>query len=169
VVAAGGAGTGRFALPQARADVLVGRAFGTRRAVVVSAGASYVDAQAVYADRAAVASVAWYASPALVMELATRVNSSRPGDVRSLRVAPSVTRLLNGGRQALTLRADVGTEAYQLLSGAAPVARDFGSTLVAAALRHRASHTWGATLQAEAYRNPYYTRTGVRAGALRFW
>lgn len=169
VVAAGGAGTGRFALPQARADILVGHALGARRAVVVSAGASYVDAQSLYADRAAVASVAWYASPALVMELAGRANSSQPGDVRSYRLAPSATALLNGGRQALTVRADVGTEAYQLLAGAAPVARDFGSTLVAAALRHRASDAWGATLQAEAYHNPYYTRTGVRVGALRFW
>lgn len=169
VVAAGGAGTGRFALPRARADLLVGRAFGARRAVVLSAGVSYVDAQALYADRAAVGSVAWYASPVLVMEVAGRVNSSRPGDVRSFRVAPSLTRLLNGGRQALTLRADVGTEAYQLLGGGAPVARDFGSTLVAAGLRHRAGDAWGASLLAEAYRNPYYTRTGLRAGVLRFW
>ena len=169
VVAAGGAGTGRFVLPQARADVIVGRAFGARRAVVVSAGASYVDAQSLYTDRAAVASVAWYAAPALVLELAGRANSSQPGDVRSFRVAPSLTTVLNGGRQALTLRADVGTEAYQLLAGTAPVARDFGSTLVAAALRHRASAAWGATLQAESYHNPYYTRTGVRVGALRFW
>ncbi len=169
VVAAGGAGSGRFALPQARADLLVGRALGARRAVVLSVGASYVDAQALYADRAAVATVAWYASPNVVAELAGRVNSSTPGDVRSFRVAPSLTRLLNGGRQALTLRADVGTEAYQLLAGAAPVARDFASTLVAAGIRHRASEAWGASLQAESYHNPYYTRTGVRVGALRFW
>ncbi|GLC26148.1 YaiO family outer membrane beta-barrel protein [Roseisolibacter agri] len=169
VVASGGAGSGRFALPQARADILVGRALGARRAVVVGVGASYVDAQALYADRAAVATVAWYASPNVVAELAGRVNASTPGDVRSFRIAPSLTRLLNGGRQALTLRADVGTEAYQLLAGASPVARDFGSTLVAAGLRHRASEAWGASLQAESYHNPYYTRTGVRVGALRFW
>jgi YaiO family outer membrane protein len=169
VLAAGGAGTGRLALPQARADVLVGRAFGARRSVVIGAGASYVDAQALYADRAAVGSVAWYASPALVLELVGRVNSSAPGDVRSFRIAPALTRQLNAGRQALTLRADLGTEAYQLLAGPTPAARDFGSTLASAALRHRASEAWGATLQAEAYRNPYYTRAGLRVGVLRFW
>jgi YaiO family outer membrane protein len=169
VVAAGGAGTGRFALPAARADLLVGRAFGARRAVVLAAGASYVDAQAVYADRAVLGSVAWYASPVLVLEVAGRVNSSTPGDVRSFRIAPTLTRRLNGGRQLLTLRADVGTEAYQLLAGPAAVARDFGSTHFSGALRHRASDAWGATLQAEAYRNPYYTRAGLRAGVLRFW
>jgi YaiO family outer membrane protein len=169
VVVAGGTGTGRFALPQTRADLLVGHAFGARRPLVLALGAGWVDAQARYEDRAGVAQLAWYASPTTIAEVSARANVSRPGDVRSLRVAPALTRLLNGGRQALTLRADVGTEGYQLLAGPVPIARDFRSELLSATLRHRATARWGASLQGEGYHNPYYTRAGVRAGILRFW
>jgi YaiO family outer membrane protein len=169
VVASLGGGTGRFVLPRERADLLVGTTLGARRSLVVALGAGYVRAQDVYTDRALVTSLAWYATPGLVLEIGGRLNASRPGAVHSHRVSGAATLLPNGGRDMIVARIDVGTEGYELLARAPVVARGFTSSGVAVALRHRASRRWGESVELEGYHNPYYTRAGLRAGVVHFW
>ena len=165
-MAGGGHGFDARLFPEWRADASAGARFGTRRNIVGTLGGSYVQSRAVYRDYAVTSSVAAYLT-GLVIEAGARYNTSTPGDVHSLRGYTAVTAVPSP-RRSIALRVGAGEEGYQLL-GTTTVLQRFTSQEASIAWRERAGARWGVLLQADAYRNPYYTRTGGALGVARYF
>jgi YaiO family outer membrane protein len=160
-------GDGAPILPKGRVDGVLGLRFGAHRAWQVTAGGSYVKSTTDLYDRAATASLAWYAPKALLLETGVRLNSSNPGDIQSHRVF-GVAVLTPSPRRSLSLRAIGGTEGWQIVS-AATTLRKFSSEEFSLAWREKLSTHWALSAQGDAYRNPFYTRRGVTLGVARYW
>jgi len=162
-----GAGTGDYVLPKFRADASLNLKLGVTRALVLSAGATYVKSQLIYHDQALFGSLFFYASGDLLLELGGRVNWSDPGPVRSERVQGSLT-LGHPGAALLLLRGGAGTEGYQL-SGTTTTLRKFRSQEASFSWRQWLSPRFGTVLGGEWYHNPFYTRAGASLGLFRAW
>jgi len=162
-----GAGSGKYVLPELRADGSLTLKLGGRHALLLTAGGSYIKSKSIYDDRALFGSLAWYATGTLLLDLGGRLNWSDPGEVRSERVSAALT----WGRQGaaiLTLRGGAGTEGYQLTS--APVTlQKFRSQEAGLTLRHWLVHHAGVVLGGEWYHNPFYTRAGGSLGFFHAW
>ena len=162
-----GGGSGDFVLPDARVDAALSRKWGAGGALVTTVGATLVDAKLGYRDLGAVGSVTAYLSPVAVAEVGVRATRSTPGDVDATRGTGALT-LGRQGRAVVVLRGSTGGEGFQLL-GAAGAVRRFSSTEGAVSWRQWLGRAGGVQLQGEAYRNPYYTRTGVTLGVFAHW
>jgi YaiO family outer membrane protein len=160
-------GDGAPILPKGRVDGVLGVRFGARREWQLTGGGSYVKSTTALYDRAATASLAWYAPKALLLETGVRLNSSNPGDIQSHRVF-GVAVLTPSPRRSLSLRAIGGTEGWQIVS-AATTLRKFSSEEFSLAWREKLSRHWALSAQGDAYRNPFYTRRGVTLGVARYW
>ncbi len=160
-------GNGAPILPKGRIDGVVGVRFGARREWQATAGGSYVKSTTALYDRAATASLAWYAPKALLLEAGARVNSSNPGDIQSRRLF-GVAVLTPSPRRSLSVRAIGGTEGWQIVS-ASTTLRKFSSEEFSLAWREKLSTHWALSAQGDAYRNPFYTRRGVTLGVARYW
>ncbi len=162
----GGHGFDARLFPEWRADASAGARVGTRRNIVGTIGGSYVQSRDVYRDYAATGSLAVYLT-GLVIEAGTRYNTSTPGDVHALRGYTAFT-IVPSPRRSIALRVGAGEEGYQLLGGATVLQR-FTSQEASIAWRERAGAQWGVVVQADAYRNPYYTRAGGALGVARYF
>ena len=162
-----GGGTGKYVLPELRADGSLTLKLGTTHALLVTAGAGYVKSKSIYDDQALFGSLSWYATPTLLFDLGGRLNWSDPGAVRSERVSGALT-WGRPGAAILTLRGGAGTEGYQLTS--APVTlQKFRSQEAGATLRQWFVHHAGVVVGGEWYHNPFYTRAGGSLGFFHAW
>jgi YaiO family outer membrane protein len=162
-----GGGTGKYVLPELRADGALTLKLGSAHALLLTAGGSYIKSKSIYDDRALFGSLAWYATPSLLLDLGGRVNWSDPGAVRSERVSGALTWGRPGGA-IVTLRGGAGTEGYQLTS--APVTlQKFRSQEAGVTLRHWLVRHAGVVLGGEWYHNPFYTRAGGSLGFFHAW
>jgi YaiO family outer membrane protein len=162
-----GGGTGDFVLPALRQDLALNFKLGRLRSLVLTVGETYVNSQLVYEDKAFFASLFWYASGTVLVEAGGRINWSDPGSVTSGRASGTLTigRL---GKSQLTLRANAGSEGYQL-TGVARTLRRFNSWEAGASWRAWLSRSWGVVIGDEWYHNPFYTRAGATVGLFRAW
>lgn len=152
--------------PDWRADAIVGQRFGRRRNVVATVGGSYVRSRDVYRDVAATTSLAVYFT-GVVIEAGGRYNTSTPGQVHAARGYAAITAVPSS-RRSVALRVGGGEEGYQLLGNTITFQR-FASQEASIAWRERMTTDWGVLLQADAYRNPFYTRTGGTLGLTRYF
>jgi YaiO family outer membrane protein len=118
-------------------------------------------------DVAGTASLAWFAPRLLVVELGGRYNVSQPGDVQSHRVH-GVAILTPSSRRSVSARVAGGSEGWQLVT-AGTTLRRFHSTEAALAWREKLTASIAVSVQADHYRNPFYTRSGITLGASRYW
>ena len=161
------AGTGKYVLPELRLDAALSLKLGRARALLLTAGGTYVRSKSVYRDQALFGSLTWYARPGVVAELGGRLNWSDPGAVRSERIHGALT-LGQTGRAQLTLRGSAGSEGYQLVSTPAAL-QDFTSQEAALLWRQWLSRRVGTVLGGEWYHNPFYTRAGASFGLFHAW
>ncbi|HYW31434.1 MAG TPA: YaiO family outer membrane beta-barrel protein [Gemmatimonas sp.] len=160
-------GSGASIMPRVRADGTVGVRLGDRRQWQTSVGASYVKSVSELSDVAGIASVAWYAPHALMLETGVRYNVSRPGNIRSHRLINSASWTPTP-RRTLSARVIAGSEGWQTLrSGTTLVS--FHSQEYALAWRQLVAGPVALSLQGDFYRNPFYTRSGVTLGVARYW
>lgn len=161
-------GSGAAILPRARVDGSLGVRFGTLRKWQATGGVSYVKSVTALNDVAAIASVAWYAPHAVMLETNVRYNVSRPGDIRSTRVGGSATWTPSAVR-TFSARVIGGSEGWQLVrTGVAPLTR-FQSQELALAWREKVAGSVALSIQGDLYHNPSYTRSGVSIGVARYW
>lgn len=160
-------GSGASIMPRARVDGALGVRFGSANQFQATGGVSYVKSVTALHDVAGLASVAWYAPHALMLEAAVRYNVSRPGDIRSQRV--SLTSIYTpSARRSFSLRAIGGSEGWQVLNTATTFTR-FQSQEAALAWREKITSHIAVSLQGDWYHNPFYTRSGVTLGVARYW
>lgn len=165
LVSAGG-GTGDYVLPDLRADLTIGKAWGADRRVVTMAGGTYVNSKQDYEDLSVFGSLAVY-FPGVAIEAGGRSNWSWPDAVQSGRGFGAIT--LGRERSRLVVfRGSGGWEGYQL-TGAAETQRRFRSYEASVAWREWLSGHVGLYLQGDWYDNPFYTRKGVTVGVFRHW
>lgn len=162
-----GAGTGKYVLPDLRLDASLNLKWGAAKALVLTAGGTWVKSKSIYEDQALFGSLFWYASGNALFEVGGRVNWSDPGAVRSERVNGSLT-LGRVGRALLTLRGGAGTEGYQIV-GPAQALQKFRSQEAGLVWRQWLSRRFGTVLGGDWYHNPFYTRAGVSLGLFRAW
>lgn len=165
-IAGGGRGFDARFFPAWRADASAGQRFGARKNIVATLGGSYVKSQDVYEDYAATSSLSLYLT-GIVIEAGARYNTSTPGDVHALRGYTAITAVPSP-RRSIALRLGGGEEGYQLL-GAQSLLQRFTSQEASLAWRERVASHWGLVLQADGYRNPFYTRTGGTLGIARYF
>jgi len=162
-----GAGTGDFVLPELRLDGSLNFKLGSAKALVLTAGGTFVDARLGYRDKALFGSFTWYARSNLLLEAGGRVNWSDPGTVRSERVSGALT-VGRVGAALVTLRGSAGTEGYQLVAPALTL-RKFRSQDAGLSVRHWILHHLGIAAAGEWYHNPFYTRAGGSLGLFHAW
>ena len=167
VHAALGSGSGEFIFPDARVDLSLSRKWLPRQQLLTTLGAGMVDAKRGYRDRAAFASVAWYALPGAVIEAGARRNRSTPGDVTSARAFAALT-LGTERHRYVVVRGSAGDEGYQLI-GPQSTLVTFRSREAGISWREWLGPDWGAFVQGERYTNSHYDRTGVTAGVFVHW
>lgn len=161
------AGDGSPLFPRYRTDGLVGRRWGASGSLQTVAGASYVQSVTELSDVALLGGITWYAPRGLVLESGIRYNTSRPGNIRSHRLH-GIAMYTPNTRRSFSTRVIGGTEGWQLVGAGATLAR-FASQEVALAWRERLGNSTAINLQLDAYRNPFYTRSGVTFGVARYW
>ncbi len=160
-------GSGASIMPRARVDGALGVRFGSARQFQATGGVSYVKSVTTLHDVAGLASVAWYAPHALMLEAGVRYNISKPGDIHSHRL--SLTSVYTpSARRSFSLRAIGGTEGWQVLNTATTLSR-FASQELALAWREKLTTRTAVSVQGDWYHNPFYTRTGVTLGVARYW
>ncbi len=162
-----GGGTGDYWLPDLRADAALNLKLGPARALVVTAGGTWVESKDVFRERALFGSLNWYASSALLIEVGGRVNWTQPNTVRSERASAAVT-LGRTGSTLVVVRGSAGTEGYQL-TGSAETLQKFRSQEASLSWRQWIGRRMGSVLGAEWYHNRSYTRTALTAGLFRAW
>lgn len=162
-----GGGTGDFVLPDLRLDASLNFKMGRTRALILTAGGTFVDAKLGYRDKSLFGSLTWYAGGSLLLEAGGRANWSDPGAVRSARGFGSLSLGRIGG-DLLALRGSAGTEGYQL-TGLAATLREFRSQEAGLSWRHWFSHGFGSVLGGDWYHNPFYTRAGATVAFFRAW
>lgn len=162
-----GAGSGDYVLPKLRLDGSLTLKLGPARRVLLTAGGTYVKSKSIYDDQALFASLTWYATPSVLLELGGRVNWSDPGAVRSARAQAALTAGRTG-RSILTLRGSAGTEGYQL-TGAPVTLQEFKSQDAGLSLRRWLGAHVGIVVGGEWYHNPFYTRAGGSLGLFYGW
>jgi len=166
-LAGAGGGTGDFVLPDLRLDASLNFKLGRTRAVILTAGGTFVDAKLGYRDKALFGSLTWYAGGSFLLEAGARGNWSNPGGVGSARGYGSLSLGRTGG-DLLALRGSAGTEGYQL-TGLATTLRKFRSQEAGLSWRHWVSHGFGTALGGDWYHNPFYTRAGGTLGFFGAW
>jgi len=162
-----GGGSGDFVLPDLRLDASLNFKVGRSRALILTAGGTFVDAKLGYRDKALFGSLTWYAGGSLLFEAGARANWSNPGAVGSARGYGSLSVGKNGG-DLLALRGSAGTEGYQL-TGLSATLRKFRSQEAGLSWRHWFSRAFGSVLGGDWYHNPFYTRAGAAVGFFRAW
>ena len=163
----GSFGNGASIMPRGRVDGGIGVRLGAERRWQAMGGASYVKSVSELSDVAGVASLAYYAPIAVIIETGVRYNVSRPGDVASHRLWMS-SAWTPSPRRTLSLRAIGGSEGWQTISTGKTLAR-FHSQELSAAWREKVLGPWALSAQGDWYRNPFYTRSGVTLGVARYW
>jgi YaiO family outer membrane protein len=162
-----GAGSGKYVLPDLRADASISVKMGPAASVVLTTGGTFVDAKNGYSDRALFGQLAWYAASGVILEGGGRLNWSNPGAVGTSRVNGAVT-LGHSGSTLAALSGSAGREGYQFL-GVTSAIRKFRSEEAALVVRQRASKHFGVVLGGSWYHNPFYTRKGLSLGAFVGW
>jgi len=160
-------GSGASILPQGRVDGTLGTRFGDRKQWQATAGGSYVKSVTALFDVAATSSLAWYAPRVLLLETGVRFNISRPGEVRSHRLFGAAV-LTPSPRRSFSVRAIAGTEGWQIVNTTITLQR-FASQEYSLSWREKISGPWALTLHGDAYRNPFYVRSGGTIGVARYW
>lgn len=159
-------GTGFF-FPKGRADLVINRKLGAGRNVVATAGLTAVNARDGHRDRSLLLGLSWYLPEAWVLQGGIRINRSNPGRVMANTKYLAATWGYDK-RQYVSLRYDMGAEAYQLIgAGAGDLLVDFRSNVVSATWRKWLAPSYGFQLRAEAYHNPYYNRRGLEAALFK--
>jgi len=161
-----GGGTGDYVLPDLRADASLNVKLGRTRALIATAGGTWLESKDVFRDRAAFGSLTWYGSAEFLVEVGGRINWSDPNAIRSARGSAALT-LGRGGTTLVTLRGSAGTEGYQLTG--AETLQQFKSQEVSLSWRYWISRRIGTVLGGQWYHNPFYTRAGVSLGLFHAW
>jgi YaiO family outer membrane protein len=162
-----GSGTGKFVLPDVRADAQVAFTWGPGRRLITTVGGTAIDAKRGYSDVAGMASLTMYLGPAAVLEAGGRATRSSPGDVRSTRAFGALT-LGREGTAYVVIRGSAGGEGYQLV-GLTTAIRRFRSDECAISWRQWVGGSGGLFAQGEYYANDVYTRSGVSVGVFASW
>lgn len=160
-------GDGSPLFPRYRTDGLLGLRWGASRNVQTTLGASFVQSVTDLSDVAAIGAITWYAPHGLVLETGARLNTSRPGNIRSHRLHGVAIYTPNTVR-SFSLRAIAGTEGWQIAGPTTTLMR-FSSREVALGWRERVTDSFAINLQFDGYRNPFYSRAGVTLGVARYW
>jgi YaiO family outer membrane protein len=162
-------GTGKYVLPELRLDGSVTLKLGNSppRAVLLTAGGTYVRSKSIYRDKALFGSLAWYPAARVLLEAGGRLNWSTPGPVRSARVSGAMT-VGRAGAALLTFRGSAGTEGYQLTSTPATLQK-FRSQEAALSWQQWLAPHVGFAAAGEWYHNPFYTRAGGSLGLFYAW
>ncbi|MGE0443306.1 MAG: YaiO family outer membrane beta-barrel protein [Gemmatimonadales bacterium] len=161
-----GGGSGRFALPELRADLALHRKLLASRRLLATAGLTLVRSKDVYRDRAALVSLTYY-WPAAALEVGGRINWSHPGAEASARGLAALTLGRDGGRR-FVLRGSAGRESYQLVTAGGAL-RSFASQEAGVEWQQWLGPNWSLVVGGEYYHSPYYERGGGRLGVARHW
>ncbi|MGQ0702314.1 MAG: YaiO family outer membrane beta-barrel protein [Gemmatimonadales bacterium] len=162
-----GGGTGDYVLPDLRADASLNFKLGRSRALVVTAGGTWVESKDVFRDRAVFGSLTWYATSTFLVEAGGRFNWTDPNTVESARGFGSVT-VGRAGSTLVLLRGSAGTEGYQL-TGSPETLQKFRSQEASLSWRQWVTRQVGTVLGGEWYHNPSYTRAGALVGLFYAW
>lgn len=160
-------GSGASIMPRARVDGALGLRFGPSRRLQLTGGASYVKSVTELSDVAGIASLAWYAPHAVMIEVGGRYNISRPGDIKSHRVSSSIV-WTPSPRRSFSARAIGGSEGWQVVRTGTTLTR-FHSNDFSLAWREKVTSSIALSVQGDWYHNPFYTRSGVTLGVARYW
>lgn len=158
----GSTSSGGFFLPRWRADATLHRKFLDARNLDVRLGMGYNRAKETYTDRIYSLGAAYYFDAPWIAEGGVTINRSTPGDVSSKRGFGALT----WGRDKshyLTLRHEVGREAYQIVGSGSAIS-DFSSRETSAVWRQWVTERVGFNLRSSYYTNPSYDRAGVEIG-----
>lgn len=155
-----------FFYPQARADAVINRKLGAARSVIATVGLTAVNAHDGHRDRSVLLGLSWYLN-AWVLQGGTRINRSNPGGVMANSKYVAATWGYDK-RQYVSLRYDMGEEAYQYIgAGFNDLLVNFRSNVFSGTWRKWLAPTYGFQLRAEAYHNPYYNRRGLEAALFK--
>lgn len=160
-------GNGASIMPRGRADGALGVRLGAKRAWQATAGVSYVNSVTELSDLAGVASIAWYAPHAVMLEAGVRYNTSRPGNITSHRLSTTAV-WTPAPRRSFSLRAIGGSEGWQIVRTGTTLTR-FHSQEFALSWREKVTSSLAVSAQGDWYNNPFYTRSGVTVGVSRYW
>ena len=160
-------GSGASIMPRVRVDGALGLRLGAARRWQATGGVSYVKSVTELSDLAAIASLAWYAPHAVMIEVGGRYNTSRPGNIRSHRLS-TTTVWTPSPRRTFSLRGIGGSEGWQVVRSGTTLQR-FQSQEGALAWREKLTPSFAISVQGDWYHNPYYTRSGVTVGVARYW
>jgi len=161
-----GGGSGDFFFPDLRVDGTISRVLLPSRRLIVTAGATWVDAKQGFEDLSLSGSLAAYVG-GTVLEAGGRWNRSLPGSVKSGRGFASLTTGADGDAW-FTVRGSVGTEGYAL-TGTTATLRRFTSYEGNLTWRRWIGGGFGVRLQGDLYDNPFYTRAGGSLGLFASW
>lgn len=158
----GGASDRGIFLPRLRLDGTASRKWLERRRLVTTLGATYLRSRGPYWDLGVTLGAAYYLEAPWILEAGVRVAHSNPGAARSTRGWLAVTQG-RARRHQLTLRAEGGNEAWQLVAADA-VLVDFQSFEAALVWRQWLAGGFGVSLRGTHYRSSNYDRTSVDLG-----
>ncbi|HEV2490519.1 MAG TPA: YaiO family outer membrane beta-barrel protein [Candidatus Acidoferrales bacterium] len=157
-----GSSAGGFFWPRFRADGFLNRKWLANKQLISTFGFGYYAAKDVHRDHSFFIGTTYYFKSPWIVEDGVRLNVSNPGSVFS----PSGFIAVTQGRDKrhyLTLNAEFGQEAYQLI-GPSTVLTRFSSQTATLTWRQWAGKTWGFNLVANYYHSPFYHRGGGSFG-----
>ncbi|MBL0170711.1 MAG: YaiO family outer membrane beta-barrel protein [Gemmatimonadaceae bacterium] len=160
-------GSGASIMPRGRVDGALGVRLGAQRRWQATGGVSYVKSVTELSDLAGIASLAWYAPHAVMIEVGGRYNSSRPGNIKSHRLSTTAA-WTPSPKRTFSVRGIGGSEGWQVVRTGTTLTR-FQSQEGALAWREKVTDDWALSIQGDWYHNPYYTRSGVTLGVARYW
>jgi len=154
--------SGGFYNPKLRMDLQLGRKFGPGQQLVGWLNATRRAGRDGHVDSGIGAELQWYATTEWITQIGGRVQHSNPGQAWGHELSAAIT-YVGGPNRQLTLRGSLAHEAYTVQSPLVTYT-DFRSSSISLSWRETFGGGTGTELTFEHYRNPYFTRTGVRAG-----
>ncbi|HEX5423144.1 MAG TPA: YaiO family outer membrane beta-barrel protein [Candidatus Acidoferrales bacterium] len=157
-----GSSVGGVFWPRSRLDSFLNRKWLGRRQFITTFGYGYDHAKDVHSDHSYFVGTTYYFNAPWILEDGIRFNVSNPGTVFSPSAFVAVTQGTDK-KYYVTLNAEVGQEAYQVV-GATSVLTRFPSQTATLTWRQWVGRSWGFNLIADVYHSPYYHRGGGSLG-----
>jgi len=160
-----GSSVGGFFWPRFRADAFLNRKWLSRKQLITTLGYGYYAAKDVHRDQSVFIGTTYYFTKPWILDDGVRFNVSNPGAVFSPSGFAALTQGTNK-HHYITLNAEFGEEAYQLVGPAAVLSR-FNSQSLTITWRQWTGKNWGFDLIADYYHSPFYERGGGSFGLFK--
>jgi len=157
-----GSSVGGFCWPRFRADAFLNRKWLSRKQLITTLGYGYYAAKDVHRDQSVFIGTTYYFTKPWILDDGVRFNVSNPGAVFSPSGFLAITQGQNK-KHYITLNAEFGEEAYQLVGPTAVLSR-FNSQSLTITWRQWTGKNWGFNLIADYYHSPFYERGGGSFG-----